>query len=188
MDIVKIKEFIKKNLSPKRYNHSLGVEKTALKLGEKYNCDLEKLQIAALLHDCAKNFTDEELLKHMPQVSIIEKDIYYKQPQLLHGFVGSLIIQQEFGISDDEIINAVRYHTTGRKNMSVLEKIIYISDYIEPNRVFEGVNELREIVEMNLDLGVLEGLNRTIKYTIDKNELIHPLSVNARNYILANIK
>ncbi|MCT4594857.1 MAG: bis(5'-nucleosyl)-tetraphosphatase (symmetrical) YqeK [Anaeromicrobium sp.] len=188
MDIRRMKKYIKKNLSKKRYEHSLGVEHAALKLADKHNCDLVKVQVAALLHDCAKNFTNEELLKYMSQVSIEEKDIYYKQPQLLHGFVGSIIAQVNFGIKDDDIINGIRYHTTGRENMSLLEKIIYISDYIEPNRVFKGVNELREIVEMDLDLGVLEGLNRTIKHTIDKNELIHTLSVNARNYILANIK
>ena len=111
-------------------------------------------------------------------------EIYLHNPSILHGLVGSIIAREVMGIKDEDILSAIRYHTTGRKNMSILEKIIYIADYIEPLRKFNGVEELRSLSKMNLDEAVIQSLENTIKYVISQNGLLHTDTIDARNYLL----
>ncbi|GAA0124327.1 hypothetical protein UT300019_02280 [Clostridium sp. CTA-19] len=180
-----IYQYIRGALRPKRYTHTLGVLETAESLCEIYGCDKYKTRIAALLHDCAKNMSDDELIKITKENNLIEVDETIKHsPMLLHGFVGAYIAGEKFNINDVDIINSIKYHTTGRPNMSILEKIIYVSDGIEPSRKFEGVDDIREVAIKDLDKALLMMYNQTIKYIISKNQLLYPKTIEARNYLL----
>lgn len=171
-------------ISEDRYKHSTGVQKTAISLAEKYGGDVCKASIAGLIHDCAKGFSDSELLKLAEEFDIEIDEIFRIQPGLLHGPVGAFIVQKEFFINDCDIIHSVKYHTTGCENMSLLDKIIYVADYIEPGRNFKGVDVLRNLTYNDINQGVLAALDSTIKHVMDKNELLDILTIKARNYML----
>jgi len=175
---------LKSMISEHRYKHSLGVQETAVKLAEIYNADVDKASIAGLIHDCAKDFSDQELLKMAEQYGIEINDVCKNQPGLLHGPVGAYVARDEFMIEDEEILRSITYHTTGCENMSMLDKIIYIADYIEPGRDFPGVEVLRDVTYKNIDNGILMALDSTIKYVIERGQLIDILTIRARNYII----
>jgi predicted HD superfamily hydrolase involved in NAD metabolism len=187
-NIDKIVEYLKKHLKESRFNHTLGVVETAKKLAIKNGVDPKRVEIAALVHDCAKNMKLEESLKILKDKNIKLDAVLEASPQLLHGKVGAIIGKSIFGIQDDEILSAVEYHTTGKANMTLLEKIIYIADYIEPNRSYREVDELRKITFEDLDKGVLKGLDNTIILVIKDTNLIHPLTIDARNCLIEEIK
>lgn len=184
----KIKEYLKKNLSIKRYEHTLGVEKSAIELANINGADLYKVKIAALAHDLAKEIPIEEQKRILQSRNIEIDEISNLTPQVLHGFVSAVMLKEIFKVNDQEILNAVGYHSTGRKQMSLIEKIIYIADYIEPNRNYNGVEELRIVTRQNIDRGVLMGLNNTIKLLVERNGVIHPDTIDARNYLVLNLK
>jgi len=175
---------IKKRLSKDRYEHSLGVAQTARSLALSCGVDPEQAYFAGILHDYAKELTNHELLEIGKMYDLILDDAEIKEPALLHGPVGAVLLQKELGINNKEILTAIRYHTTGCANMDKLTQIIYIADFIEPNRNFPDVEILREITYHNLSQGVLQGLNQTIKYILDNNQLLHFLSVQARNWLI----
>ena len=176
--------YLKLNLSESRLKHSLSVSETAVSLATNYGQNIESARIAGLVHDCAKNMTGPELLKMASEHEIHIDDIYTNNPSILHGLVGSIIAREVMGIQDDDILRAIKYHTTGRKNMSILEEIIYISDYVEPLRKFDGVEELRALSVINLDEAVIQSLENTIEYVIRQKELLHNDTIDARNYLL----
>lgn len=179
-----IDTYLKENLKESRYEHVMGVKETAIKLAQKYNVDVEKAKIAALCHDCAKNMTDNELLNMIKEHNINLDWISLKNIQITHGLVATIIMKEKMDIEDIDIINAVKYHTTGRNNMSMLEKIIYLADIIEPQRDFEGVENLREWAFIDIDKAMIESLNSTIKYVVGKGELLHINTVIARNCLV----
>ncbi|MFZ5945957.1 MAG: bis(5'-nucleosyl)-tetraphosphatase (symmetrical) YqeK [Bacillota bacterium] len=178
-------EIIKKRLSLKRYEHSLGVAETASELAIINGADPQKAYLTGVLHDYAKEMDDSQLLAMAKDYNIPLNEVEIAQPQLLHGIVGACLVKTELGIDDGEILDAIRYHTTGCSNMTMLTKIIYIADYIEPNRDFPGVELLRKVSYENLDKGVLDGLNHSIRYILDKNLPIHNLSIEARNQLIS---
>lgn len=183
-----ILEYLKENLKESRYEHTLGVVKTAKALAKINGVEEEKAELAALIHDSAKNMHINSMKKmleeNFEQIDYIEE----KTPQLLHGKVAAIIGKNIMGIEDEEILSAAAYHTTGKGNMTLLEKIIYIADYIEPNRVYPGVEELRKLTFEDLDKGVIVGLNNTINYILKQGGLIHPNTIEARNYLIINGK
>lgn len=180
----KYQRLIKERLSKNRYEHSLGVAQTARDLALLNGVSPEKAYLTGILHDYAKELADQELLILGRIYNLILDEAEIQEPQLLHGPVGAVLIQKELGIDDIELLNGVRYHTTGTSQMTKLSQITYIADYIEPNRNFPGVDSLRETAYANLSQGVLLGLNNTIKYVLDNNQLLHKLSVEARNWLL----
>lgn len=184
----KIEIYLKDRLSEKRYYHTLGVRDTSVKLAMLYNVDVSKARLAALLHDNAKYMSDEEILEIIKSKGYKIDSVCKKSPQLLHGLAGAIIAKQKMDLRDKEIFDAVRYHTTGKKNMSMLEKIIYIADYIEPTRNFAGVEEFRKCAYENLDKVLLIALESSIEYVISKGELLHMDTVNARNYLVWSMK
>ena len=177
-------EYLKVNLTPQRFQHSISVMETAVSLANHYKVDEEKAKLAGLTHDCAKN------LKNLEVNDLLEKNgynidrMFKKSSNVMHGLAGSIIAKDVMGISDEDVLNAIAYHTTGRTNMSILEKIIYIADYVEPLRNFNGVENLRTLAYENLEEALLLCFNNTIKYVIDKGELIHKDTIEARNFIL----
>lgn len=180
----KIIDYLKDNLKESRFKHSLSVRDTAVRLAEKYNADVKKASLAGLVHDCAKNLPNEKLVNICKDEGYELDEISIKNPSIIHGLAGSIIAKKLMKIDDDEVLNAVRFHTTGKKNMSLMEKIIYIADYVEPLRNFPGVEELRIAVESNLDEALLLSFNQTLKFVIDKGQLVHLDTVEARNYLV----
>lgn len=183
-----ILEYLKENLKESRYEHTLGVVKTAKALAKINGVEEEKAELAALIHDSAKNMHINSMKKMLVENFEQIDDIEEKTPQLLHGKVAAIIGKTIMGIEDEEVLSAAAYHTTGKGNMTLLEKIIYIADYIEPNRVYPGVEELRKLTFEDLDKGVIVGLNNTINYILKQGGLIHPNTIEARNYLIINDK
>ncbi|WIF96187.1 bis(5'-nucleosyl)-tetraphosphatase (symmetrical) YqeK [Caminicella sporogenes] len=177
---------LKKRVSSKRFIHSLGVSETAEKLAKLYNAPIEKAKIAGLLHDYAKDLQDDEAREYIVQFGLKLDDVLKFDINLAHGQIGAELVKRELNISDSDILNAIKYHTTGRENMSILEKIVYIADYIEPSRDFPGVDELRQAAFSNLDEGILLALDKTITYVVKKGKLLHLNSILARNSIIVN--
>ncbi len=165
MKISEIKKELKKRIDKKRYDHTIGVAYTAASLAMRYEEDINNALVAGLLHDCAKKLSDEELL------SIAEKEdipVSYSEqrcPYLLHGKVGSYIAKTQFDVSNEDILNAIANHTTGRENMSLLEKIIFTADYIEPGRdKAANLDEIRKLAFIDLDKCIMRILKDTIDY------------------------
>ncbi len=170
-------------LSPKRFAHTQGVAHEAVKLAEIYGIDAEKAFIAGLLHDCAKDFSKDEVMRLCKEYNIEIDDVIKRQIDLAHSFLGACIAEKEYLVNDSEILNAVRYHTTGRREMSVLEKIIYLADIFEPNRKsFDGMEEIRLAAYRDLDDAMAISLRQTIDFNKKKNRIIHPLSLAALKY------
>ncbi|MCR5509272.1 MAG: bis(5'-nucleosyl)-tetraphosphatase (symmetrical) YqeK [Lachnospiraceae bacterium] len=156
-----------KNLKRHRYVHSVGVAGTAASLAMKYKEDINKAHIAGILHDCAKCYNDEELLrlceKNMIGISDFERDHGF----LLHAKYGAFLAKDKYGIDDEDILSAIRWHTTGKENMTLLEEIVFVADYIEPSRNRLGrLGEIREAAfnETSLDKAMMMILEETIGY------------------------
>lgn len=185
LGIDEIKAELKKILSKKRYVHSLGVAGEAEKLARKYKADTDKAYLAGLVHDCAKEYPPEEMEKILKSKYGVSVDAMSRlMPKILHGPLGACDAQSKFGIYDPEILDAVKYHTTGKGNMSMLAKIIYIADYIEPNRDFDGVEELRRMAYEDIDAAIVHGIDETVKDLIKRGLVIHPDTVHARNDLI----
>jgi predicted HD superfamily hydrolase involved in NAD metabolism len=180
----KINQYLMNNLKNKRYEHSLGVKNTAIKLAEKYGENTLKAGIAGLVHDCAKNMNSDEIINMVEKNGYEIDPIYEHSPDLLHGLAGAIVAKNIMGIEDEDIFNSIAYHTTARENMSLLEKIIYIADYVEPSRNFPGVEELRRVASENLDEALILSLSNTICFVINKGQLLHSDTVKARNYLI----
>ncbi|MBQ3181562.1 MAG: bis(5'-nucleosyl)-tetraphosphatase (symmetrical) YqeK [Clostridia bacterium] len=184
-----MKEKLKTMLSDHRYVHSLGVIETAMKMAEIFGVDKEKAEIASLLHDCAKQISHDEQLMLCKKYNIPTDDIKEKQKGLLHAELGAYIAEHEFGVNDKEILDAIRYHTLGRVKMTDLEKILYLSDIIEPNRKeFDGLCELRRLCFLDLDRALLYGFRLSISHINRTGCLIHPQTIEAEKYIREKLR
>lgn len=177
-------EYLKEKLKKSRYEHSLSVRNTAIKMAKIYNADVEKAGTAGLVHDCAKYMSNGQILSIAEQNGMEVDEVARANPQLLHGSIAAVIAKNIMGICDEDILSAVKYHTTGKKNMNILEKIVYISDYIEPLRDFPGVEELREKALTDLNGALLDAFNNTIKVVISRNQLLHLNTIQGRNYLI----
>ena len=179
---------LQKRLKKSRFVHSIGVADTAVKLAKKFAVDSEKAYIAGLLHDCARQYENSELpeqaIKRNIKIGEIEKAV----PLLLHAYIGAKMISEVYEVDDAEISQAIYRHTVGAKNMSDLDKIIYFADMIEPNRNYPGVDNLRSLAETSNDLNeiILTALNESIIFVTQKNSLLHPDTIDARNFLLLN--
>ncbi len=148
---------VKEIMLHERYEHSLGVRDTAVMLAETYGCSKEKARIASLLHDVARDMPlDEmqEILRKSGSHTEISEEIFQSH-QLLHARAGKEIARKQFGISDADVLRSIELHTTGGKSMSVLDKVLFVADYIEPGRIFRGAEEGRKLAFQDLDKAVL---------------------------------
>lgn len=185
MEESKIKKYLENALSEKRFKHSIGVAEEAERLADKYGADKKKAYLAGLVHDVAKEIdTDSARNMLKDRFGIRVDPVTYNVPKLLHAPLGACLAQTEFGIFDAEILDAVKYHTTAKADMSLLTKIIYMADYIEPNRDFEGVEELRKQAYQDLDEAIITGLDYTISELLSDGKMFHPDTVHARNYLI----
>ena len=185
-----MKELLKNSLKKSRYIHSVGVADTAAFLAERFGVSVEKARIAGLLHDCAREFPNEEMEHEADKRGISYGPIEKTMPLLLHGYIGALLISEKYQVNDSEISQAIYRHTVGGEKMTKLDKIIYFADMIEPSRKYPGLEELRRLSrEASLDEMLLAGLSQSILFVTKKGHLIHPDTVLARNeLILAGTK
>lgn len=174
---------LKENLTEKRFNHSIQVAKEAKSLAIEHNEDKEKAFLAGLIHDCCKCFSLPKIYETCEKYNFKLDEVLEKQPDLSHSFLGYYVAKDIYNIQDENILNSIKYHTTGRANMTNLEKIIYIADYIEPTRpYFEGIYKARELAYKNLDMAMDYILESTIQFNNKKGRIIHPLSIEAYDY------
>lgn len=188
LSIEKMKAYLKENLKENRYEHVLGVVDTAKKLSKLNGVSEEKAEIAALAHDVAKNLSKDEMKDIMISNNIVLSDVEENNSNLWHSIIAPIEAKEKFGIEDEEVLDAIRWHTTGKVNMSILTKIIYIADMIEPSRDFDGVENLRKTTFEDLDKGVYDGLNSSIEVLLRRNLLIDENTIKARNYFLFDSK
>ena len=179
----KIKKYLKKHLTKERYHHTVGVAYTAMSMAMKYNPQPDnnefmiKAEIAGLLHDCAKCMDNDKKIRICNKNQISYSNIAAENPYLLHGKVGAYIARKEFDILDEDILNAITWHTTGRPDMSLLEKIIFVADYIEPSRrPIPELNLIRQLAFTDIDQAVIKILENTLKYLNEKGNPIDDMT------------
>lgn len=183
MELEEIRECMEKRLKKSRCIHTFGTEEVAFDLALIYGYDTKKASIAGLLHDCAKNLTDEELLIECEKYHLPISEIEMKSTYLLHAKVGAVYAKLICGVEDEDILNAITYHTTGRPSMSLLEKIIFCADYIEPNRkLFPGMDEIRRVAYENIDYTVYLILINTLEDLKNKGAIIDTLTTETYEY------
>jgi len=175
---------IKATMTSKRYQHVLGVVNTSSKLAHIYSEDVEKCRIAAIFHDYAKQFTKEQVqqavFEYGVKLDILEQDSI----QLSHSKLAAEIAKKEYRIYDEDILNAISFHTTGRAYMSMIEKIIFVADSIEPGRRYPGVEAVRDLAFHDINKTMLIIYKHTITHLLNSDHKIHPDSVTARNYFI----
>lgn len=187
MEYEEIENDVKSVLSEYRFTHSLGVVKKAVELAKIYGVQEETAKKVGIAHDIAKEMTDEEMLEYVKNNNIEIDEIETVKPSLLHGKIGADIAAKKYGFTED-MVNAIKWHTTGRENMSMLEKIIYVADKTEENRKGTRFNleKSRELSTQNIDETLIFLMNEFITYNVKNEWLIHPETINARNDLLLN--
>ena len=183
-----LKEIVKSKMNLKRFTHTLGVVEMSEKLAKIYNADIEKCKVAALLHDICKEM-DMEYIKNICKNNFMnelsEEDL--ENNEILHGFAGAYYVKNELGVNDKEILNAIKYHTIGAKNMTLVEKIVYIADAIEYGRNYPSVVEIREETFKNLDKGILMEIEHKEKYLESIGKKSHPNTYKFKKEILKEL-
>ena len=180
-EIEKISKKLMKELDEDRYRHTQGVMYTSAALAMRYGADLKKALLAGLLHDCAKCIPGHTKIRMCEKYNLEISEIERKNPSLLHAKLGAYLAKDKYDIEDEEILMAIRSHTTGRPGMSLLEKIVYIADMIEPDRDYPGVEEFRKTAAKDLDQAMFDILNDNLRHLIEKKAFIAIDSLKARN-------
>lgn len=180
------KENLSSRLKPERYVHSLNVAKSARLLANHYKSDGDKAYIAGLLHDCTKNENKDRQLQMLSNCGIILNRTEQNNPKLLHAMTAPIYAREVFGIEDEEILGAMRWHTTGKSGMTLLEKIIYIADYISDERDYPDVDIMRLLAFENLDKAALYSLKYSLRSLTEKEKVIHPDSLSFYNELIIN--
>lgn len=175
------KKILQERLTPKRYHHSLCVADEAVRLAKKYGGDTAKAYLAGLLHDITKNASEEEHLHIFREFDIMLNDIEKNAEKLWHAISGAAYIEHILGINDTEIITAVRYHTTARKNMTQLEKIIYLADFTSADRDYDDVDIMRQKLEVSMQAALQYALSYTINDLVSRDKPLHLDTVEAYN-------
>lgn len=174
MENKEFKLLAKERLSPKRYLHTCGVVDAARDLAVRYGADPEQAMIAGWLHDLTKECSVQEQLNLCDRFGIVLSDSERRSPKLWHAKTAAGYARECLGVEDPTVLDALRYHTTGRANMTILDKIVYLADYIEVNRTFDGVEEVRALIDEGLDAMMLQAMKQTIEELLEKSASIHP--------------
>lgn len=183
-NIDEITRYLKENLSEKRFNHTKGVAETAKSLAKRWGADAQKAFLAGLVHDCAKEVPFSKTVEFLEKSGHTLSDAERNSPGILHAPLGAVFAEEIFGIKDKEVLDAVRFHTTGRVGMTLIEKIIYIADFIEPGRMYKEAEWVRELSQNDIDKAVLKEAEFVINYNLEKGRTIHPDTINVRDYFL----
>ena len=172
-----------KKLTPERYEHTLGVMYTAASMAMRYDADIDKALMAGLLHDCAKCISGENKIKLCGRYHLSVSEVEKSNPSLLHAKLGAFLAAKKYHVDDKEIVNAIASHTTGRPHMSLLEKIIYIADYIEPGREeLPNMAEVRKLAFHDIDACLYRILKDSLVYLDSRNIPIDPMTEKSYQY------
>lgn len=172
-------------LKDSRFRHCLGVAETAVFLAHRFGADEKRARVAGLLHDCAREYCNEEMLAEAQRRGIAIGEVERAMPLLLHAYIGARRVREIYHVDDAMVEQAIWRHTVGGTGMTDLDKIIWFADMVEPGRNYPGVEELRRLAKTaSLDDMVLEGLSQSIRFVVAKGHLIHPDTVLARNELL----
>ena len=180
-------QLVKAQLTEKRYLHTLGVAESAALLAKRFGADVKKAELAAIFHDYAK-FRPKDEMKQIIVNQNMAKELLDFHSELWHAPVGAYLVEKEAGITDRDILDAIAYHTTGRVGMTVLEKVVYLADYIEPGRSFPGVDEVRELATKSLDIAMIQAVRNTIVFLMNKKQAIYPDTFYTYNDLILNLK
>ena len=182
-DWAELEEKLRGQLSGRRFRHTLGVTYTSCALAMRWGADLDKARLAGLLHDCAKCIQDEEKIRVCRKHRVDVTDFEIAHPALLHAKLGPYIAEKEYGVHDPEVLDAVRWHTTGRPEMSLLEMIVYTADYIEPHRdKAPHLVTLRPLAFTDLEQCVEQILSDTVEYLSKDPDATDPMTAEAAAY------
>ncbi len=188
MKLEDIQKDLKKRLSKERYTHSAEVAHAALVLAKRYGANPKEAELAGWIHDCAKELKLSEMQTIVSDYGLKLDSLMLESRALLHGPAGSILAETRYGIDNKEIQSAIYYHTTGRPQMSLLEKIIFLADYIEPHRNFPGVELIREKTKIDLDEGLLVAYNATISHLLKNDAYIYDLTFTGRNDLILQME
>lgn len=186
MDLKKATELVKSELNQSRYEHTLRVIETSKKLAERFSVSFEKVGLAAAFHDYAKNWSTEKLKTYI-QRNLSDELLDY-HVELWHGPVAAHVLEKKYKVTDEDVLLAIRHHTTGRANMGKVEMIVYLADYIEPGRNFPGVEDVRLASEKSLHYACWLAAKKTLHFLIEKNSIVHPDSFCAYNDLTKLVK
>ncbi|WP_082233770.1 bis(5'-nucleosyl)-tetraphosphatase (symmetrical) YqeK [Halobacillus massiliensis] len=176
--------FVKPHLKQSRFEHTIRVADTAIILADRFGADVKKTEIAAILHDYAKHKPKELLRKWIETDRRLSKDLLHFHHELWHGPVGALMLEKEVGLNDHSVQSAIACHTSGKVNMSLLDKVVFLADYIEPGRNFEGVEDVRDLAKERLDSACLLALRNTMQFLISKEQTVYPDTLHAYNQLV----
>ena len=185
MDYSEAKKLVKARLSEKRWTHTKNVKKMAVKLARRWGTDPEKAAMAAILHDSAKELPKQELLQIFADNAIIAENAPARPLPVWHGIAAAILAETQWGITDPDILSAIRCHTTGKPGMSKLDKIIYLADMTSAERDWPGVEKLRKLEKKNLDAAMLAALKQTNDFVLSQGKPLDPMSKAAYEDILA---
>ena len=171
--IQEMKDMLEKALPPKRFKHSLGVYETALKMAE---------------HDCGREVPTDKQVEKAEELGMEVDYVERRQPILLHAKMGAYFAEHKYGITDPEILEAIRLHSTGAPDMTELDMVVYLADLIEPGRDFDGVEKLRKVCFENLEKAMVKSYANTIEYLLDNKLLIHPDCIFGYNQLIVKLK
>ena len=177
------KEILKQRLSEKRYLHSLAVANEAVRLAVKYGADEEKAYLSGLLHDVTKNTPRSEQLKIFRDFGIMLDDVSLNAEKLWHAISGAAYCERVLGITDKEILSAIRYHTTAKKDMTLLEKVLYLADFTSADRDYDDVDVMRRLVDESMEKALDYALSYTIKDLVEQGRQVHPDTMEAYNFV-----
>ncbi|UUZ85455.1 bis(5'-nucleosyl)-tetraphosphatase (symmetrical) YqeK [Paenibacillus sp. P26] len=180
-------ESVRSQMPAKRWEHTEGVMATAVLLAKRYGADPVKAELAAILHDVCKYWPVEEQARVIRENGL-PQDLLDYDKELWHAHAGAFVARNRYGIDDEEVLDAIRYHTSGRERMTPLDKVVCLADYIEPGRDFPGVHNIREIAEHSLEGALVAGFDGTIRFLLDKGRRIYPLTVLSRNGLLTELQ
>lgn len=176
-DLKLLQKQMKEELSEDRFEHTLGVMYTAESLAMRYGVDMTKAAVAGLLHDCAKCIPNSQKIRLCKKHNLEVTENEEKNPSLLHAKLGALLAQKAYGVNDPEILSAIRWHTTGKPDMTMLEMIVYMADYIEPNRdKAPNLREIRKLSFENLEEALYQILESTLSYLSDRPDSVDPMT------------
>lgn len=181
-------ESVTKQMDERRLQHTLGVARTAKEIARIFGADVQKAEIAAILHDYCKQWPEKKIRQVIETMSQNSPDLLQYSKEIWHAPASAEIVRQELGIEDEEILNAIRYHTTGRVDMSLLEKVVCLADYIEPGRKYSGLNEIRRQVVYGIDHALIAAFGNTISFLAQRKQKIYPLTFLTYNNLVGKLE
>lgn len=186
MNLENLREATRKQMPEKRWKHTLGVVSTAIKLAERFGGDPFKAELAALLHDYSKAWPIDRMEVIIREQHLPEELLHFDK-ELWHSHVGAWAVRSEHQITDEEVLDAIRYHTSGRIKMSQLDKIVCLADYIEPGRDYPAVSKIRKLAKDSMEEALVAGFDSTMQLLIERGKKIFPLTMLARNDLIEQI-